>query len=377
MTLSIAFHDPLTQKRLGTLPMSKFGFNDPVDTPGSFSAVIPIGTDTNIDQVRRLTKKDASCVYIQDGDTYIWGGPISTHPVWNPGDSTLTISATKWKSYLFSLFYPNGYKSGAVLQDQFTIMSDMLNKGMVGQGSQTYGLPKILNTGELSGVTKSNVVYQAFANVGESMVAFANRDNGFEWDLLVRGNSRDGDPEVYLKKWPVERGYGANLALRYVIDPESSASGGNILGYAADPSGVSVNRVWAIGAGQAPDQSFSVDEDPDLVDGFMMLRESTRSFSQTTSAATLFEYARGERLSKQAELGGMSVDIDPDAYALRDYSTGARARLTVRDAWYDLELPAVRIIDRAVSWDRKQGWNVTLALDLDDSDEPTEEEPSA
>lgn len=377
MTLSIAFHDPLTQRRLGTLPLNKFSFNDPLGTPGSFSAVVPIGSDSNVEQARRLTKRDASCVYIKDDDTYIWGGPLATHPVWNPKSSTLTISAVKWKSYLFSLFYPNGYKSGVALQDQFTIMSDMLNKGMVGQGAQSYGIPEILNTADLSGITRQNVIYQNFANVGESMTAFANRDNGFEWDLLVRGNSVDGSPEIYLQKWPVEQGYGSNLSLSYIADPESSSAGGNVLAYAADPSDTNVNRVWALGAGQAPDQAFSVDEDPALEDGYMLLRESTRSFSQTTVASTLFEYARGERMSKQADLGSMSVDIDPDAYRLKDFSTGARTRLTIKDAWYDIDLPSVRIVDRTVSWDRKEGYDITLALDLDDSQEPLEEDASA
>lgn len=376
MTLSVAFHDSLTQQRLGTLPMTKFGFNDPLDKPGSFSAVIPIGIDANVQQIRRLTKKDAVAVYIQDDDTYLWGGPISSHPVWNPSSSTITISAAKWRSYLYSLYYPNGYRSGATLLDQFAIMSDMLNKAMVGKGTQTYGLPKIVNTGDLSGFQRKNVLYQNFANVGDSMDAFSNRDNGFEWDLLVRGNSRDGTPEIYLQKWKGERGYGDNLALSYAADPQASGRAGNILSYAPEPSGYSTNRVWAIGAGQAPDQSWSMDEDPALVDGFMMLRESTRSFSQTTDPATLFEYARGDRLSKQAELGGMSVDIDPDSYRLKDYSTGARTRLAIKDAWYDLDLPAVRIVDRTVNWDNKEGWDITLSLDLDDSEEPQEEEAS-
>lgn len=365
MTLSIFITDSLTQKPLGTLPFASFAFNDPVHSPGSFNGVIPIGDDSNIEQIRRLTKRDSNCVYIQDDDTYIWGGPIVTNPVWNPVDSTLEITAAKWKSWLYSLYYPLGYNSGTSLQDQFTILSDMLRKGMVGKGDQKYGVPDIRHTTDLHGYKRQGVVYQAFANVGESMERLGRRDNGFEWDILVRSNQVNGDPQLYLQKWKKERGYGS-LALAY-------RRGGNILRYTPEYSSNQVNRVWAIGAGQSPDQAYAFDEDPFLADGFTLLREDTRSFSQTTNRTVLFEYARGERLFRQAELGAISADIDPDAYQLKDYDVGARTRLDLRDPWMTVSLPAVRIVNRTVRFSRSNGLEVTLDLDLDDSEAPADE----
>lgn len=372
--------DSLTHVRLGTLPFSAYAFNDPLRDVGSFVGVIPVGPNTNMEQLRRLTKRDAVAVYVVEGSTYIWGGPICLDPVWNPNESTLTITAQKWKGWLGDLVLPNGYDSTTSAKDQFVIQREMLAKALQGYydpdelAYQSYGKPAIAFTSDLSGRTRTSVTYQQFSSVGDSMALLSMREGGFDWDIAVRSNAATGLPEPYLQQWALERGYGSSLMFQYHKRSNETGNGGNITAYTPSLSSDRPNRVWALGSGQPPDQQFAWDEDPFLVEGFTLLRESTRSFSQTTDVDTLFDYASRERASKEAVIGGIVADVKPSSYPLDAYDVGARCRVLVQDPWYDIDEDNVRIIDRAVNYSKTDGESHTLTFDLDDSEPPTDEE---
>jgi hypothetical protein len=161
------------------------------------------------------------------------------------------------------------------------------------------------------------------------------------------------------------------LVFQYLGKPELSNKGGNIIAFTPTMNGDLPNRMWALGAGQPPDQQFAWDENPFLAEGFTLLRESARSFSQTTDPDTLFDYASRQLDVQSVVIGSITADVRTDSYDLTAYDTGARCRLKIEDPWYDLEYEDVRIVDRVVNVG-KEGEDHTLTFDLDDRMPPEE-----
>jgi hypothetical protein len=131
------------------------------------------------------------------------------------------------------------------------------------------------------------------------------------------------------------------------------------------------NRVTALGEGTPPDQIYATDSDPQLAAGFTLLREQvTGPYSGVTTAETLFGHASAERLARGAAVQSLSVDVNANTVPSTDYTVGDRARLVIVDEWLDLNLEAVRIIDRTLKGGVGTAQTAQLTLDLNDAKIP-------
>ena len=54
----------------------------------------------------------------------------------------------------------------------------------------------------LSGLVREYTV-EPWWSVGYALDTFAQRDGGFEWDVLLRDNAQTGLPELYVELYPV------------------------------------------------------------------------------------------------------------------------------------------------------------------------------
>ena len=363
--VEFSFHDMLTARRLGSLKFTDWSFNDPLGGVGQFSGTLPI-TEANRDFIRDIIKPNLSAVYAKVGDVYLWGGIVTGRP-WKRSTSTLTIKATQWEGYWYRRFVLNRYYKASIEQMQAT--REMLSTAMA-----DIGTPRVTLDTASSGVLRQ-VTVEPWTTVGDALDSVANRDNGFDWSIQIRNNSQTGLPELYLAQWYPERQSQTDVlgvtieSRKELIESLQSGGNANVDDWPEDAI-QAATRVWATGDGSPPDQPIAKDEDPDLTDGFLPLFESVTNWFGVTSKAVLADHARSERMDRALPLQTLPADLPVDTPRIEEYLVGDRARVVIKDEWLDIDLPAVRIIDRAISSDQTSGMKATVLLDLTDYEAP-------
>lgn len=357
-------YDALTRQKYGTLDLTAVSFNDPLHGAGQLSGTLSVGRVQNVDNLRQLIDTGRAAIYAIAGRQILWPG-LLMGASWNPGERTLAITATQASAWLSERLAGTTGRLTWTNQDQLFIARHAIQ-----YATAEAGCPRIVTGTELSGVTRTvRVERQSYTPYDELIDDMAQADNGFVWAIRARFASSDGLPEWYLSLHYPERQAPGESALMLSRTPE----GGNIIGMSEWPSDFSNrrSRVYALGAGEAPTQRVAVDTSPDVADNLRLLREKTISFGETRITAQLADHARAEREALEDSVGTVSVDVSADNPVVTDYFTGDRARLIVRDEWLSVDLPAVKIVDRAVrDEDRNTVSQVTLTLDISDKESP-------
>ena len=349
--ISFAVHHVLTGARLGELDPKEFSFNTPLW--GGGSAELKLTLSKNPDVLKRRTTPDGVALYIKEGSQYLWGGPITSRTK-TPGKPEITTKAQHWKSWLYTRLIKDKWFR---VQDQYAMAWELL-----AFATNDYGTPDIVLGSYLSGLVREYTV-APWWSVGYALDTFAQRDGGFEWDVLLRDNSQTGLPELYVELY--EAGQERSLRPTLMLDSTDST---NSISVGPIPEDASERRprVWATGEGQWPEQPVSKDDDPELVSNTILLRETVTNYQSVSTLATLFDHARAERLARNLPQSKVSVTHPSNQPGLTSYRVGDRARFKVKDEWFDFDHKGVRVVDKSISKSVSEPVQCTVVLDLTD-----------
>lgn len=350
--LKFMVHEALTHEPIGQLDPKAYGFNDPVWGGGSLEMTLTIPTSKGVQSLKDRTRPDEVELFVLQDDTFLWGGPINFRSR-RPGSKELTVKAQHWKSWFYTRLVPDKWFREV---DEFDMIFELWDFAL-----DDYGTPQMIRGTGTSGKIRQFTV-DPFWSVGKALDSFGQRDGGFEWSLGFRSGSQTGLPEIFLELWEPGAARGLNsLLFLDVGESQNKIAVGEIPEDATEKR----PRVWSTGEGGWPAQPFTKDEDPALKDGGILLREEMIN-SNATEMDTLFDQARAERLKRNNPLSILPVDHPHTRPNVKDYRSGDRARLRIRDEWTDMDLRGVRIVDRAISKKPGSSTIATVQLDLAD-----------
>jgi hypothetical protein len=366
---------PLQGNLLSRLKMSDAVWGETINGNSTFagSITLPKGK-VEIDRLRTATTPDEAAVYVKSKQgNYVYGGIITSRQ-WDWANRQIQIEAQNWRSWVFNAFLApkTDLTEDRVYswdqKDQLQIAREIL--GFATEGGPSDGRPVIEVGTELSGVLRDlHVNGLDFKFAGELLDTMAQRSNGFEWDIDVIPDSSTGLPSLRLVTSFPERG----AQIPGLLFFRRTERGGNIrlLEAVQENSSDRRTRVWA--TGEAETSPFAQDSDPGLYAGFTLLREKVSNYSSVKERTTLSEKAVAERqfLNPLTNLLSFRVQMEGDRAPrlVGEYSVGDRARLIFNDEWYDIDLPAARIISRTLR-PFVEGGVVDIVLDLSDFEAP-------
>lgn len=208
-------HETLTGKLLGQLETSTFSFNSPISGHGEAHLTMPIRLGSE-NYLKQITRPEEVSLYIKEGNTFLWGGPIITRPH-APGSPVFSIVAKEWKSWLYSRALMSLIVKTAY--DQYQMAYDLIDLATIG----VKGAPAISRGSTLSGTTRDFTVQPTWY-VGDALDSFAKRDGGFEWFIKVRSNTYTGLPELFLMVYPQKGEHSSRRVLSLMV--KYSVNGG-------------------------------------------------------------------------------------------------------------------------------------------------------
>lgn len=372
----------LDQNPIGEIFVSNVEFTESVDGPGTtFTGEAYI---SDVQDAAKLTTllnypndPQAVALYVKFEDRYLWGGVLKSRP-WDPTKRAFSITATSWKSWLYQKFLGPNKNNNPVTdlkyewlnQDQFLIAQDILVWAISDDGT-----PTIWTGNETSGVNRDLTIFGSeFVTNGDAIDRMADREKGFEWDLIPKTDSL-GRPELWLGLYYPKR-VGINSGVLF----KSTPFGGNILSRTnpEDTAETVVTRVWGTGSGTSgADLLMAYDEDPNLSGNDILLVETKEyANSSTTDIATVSSHVQGIRKFHSTGLQQIEVTVTPDDPDWGLYNIGDKVRLIVQDEVMDIDFDTVRIVRR--SWKVNQNPaaldTVTLLIDLNDTGLPQDDE---
>jgi len=373
VTHEFRIYHAITGKYVRRIKLDDVSYSDPVyGTGGSLSASAPIAPGQRAVDLKSSIVLDSHALYVfRDGDL-VWGGPLSSYG-WRWKERRLSIGAIQWKQWFYDKFLTPDMTANPVEEkkyfwtatDQFQIARNLIAAAMADSGC-----PTIIVGSETSGIVREHTTYgMNFQYLGDRIDSMATRDAGFEWNVEPRIGAT-GDVELVFTPYYPERGsYQQGMSLRF----KSTQRGGNIV--LPDEFEVTSesrrNRVWASGSGTPPDQVIAYDEDPDLTADLILNRESVTNYQDVSDVDLLAEHARAERFYNGVPLNAFTVRTSLDNPPIGNYGSGDRARLIIKDEWMDVDLPAVRIVDRTINVNRSDKPDeAELLLNLNDFELP-------
>lgn len=355
------------------LPFKDTKWTEIVKGNGSFTGKISVPHDAQaLNAIKAATEKKVAAIAIRDADNsfWPWGGPVISR-TWDPSSGEITVTAMEWRAWLFWVFLGpkhdmSGDRSYTWNQiDQLQIAKDIASFAALGVAPDSAAGKPLMNfaTVGTSGILRDlNFQGLAFKRAGDLLTTMSNRDRGFEWGIELRAADTSNRPiPTFVSYFPEKGGLVNNLLFK------ATAAGGNLLSYGPiDESGAEQReRQWTTGAGQPPDMPFAQDTDPNIAN--VLMREDVTNYSTVTERTTLSSHARRERDFYAPGTQTLVVEVglnNPDAST---YSAGDRGRLIIQDDWVDIDLPAVRILERQITPD---DLTAKLTLDLADSTLP-------
>lgn len=353
-------HDLFTHVPIGKLDMRYFSFNDPIWGAGTFDGAVTIPHGKDVDSLKRRTVPDQVEIFALQGSSFLWGG-ILNYRSRKPGTQNLVLRGQAWKAWLYTREVPTKWIYDS--KDQWGMAYDLWDFAAADKGC-----PKLYRGATLSGVMRQFTV-EPFWSVGQALDSFGQRDGGFEWSVGFRLGSQTGLPEMFLELWNI----GQERSSRSSLFLDQKTTRNNIsVGDIAEDASERRPRVWSTGEGGWPDQPFTFDEDPELDNGRVLLRETDTNYGGVIDTTTLFDHARSERVARNTPMNTISVDHPINQPDVKSYRSGDRARLRISDEWEDMDLRGVRIIDRAVAKSPDQPSVATVVLDLTDVEEASE-----
>lgn len=354
---------------------------------GALTGTITIPQDSDrIALLKRALAPDEAAIYVRyrANNTYPWGGPIVDQQ-WNTRARTVTITCVDWRSWLSQVFLgpkriysvTTGLADVLYSQpgvDQIAIAHQLVRwaQGLdisLDPGATTGpgdGRPNIW-TGDYSasGVTRDlNIKGSEFKYVGEVLETMSQRDRGFDWDLIpVQDGGNFGLPRLKFVTYFPQKG-SLIKGLEFKHHPTRGTNFTLVDDSVSFSTRDRVSRQWATGATDTV--NYAWDSDPDLTKETRILRERVTSYSSVSLRNTLGEHAIAERRYWAAPMNNLRIRTTLNKPSVTTYGKGDRAKLVYQDDWYDLEYPAVRVIERKVSPFAPGGGAVEVTLDLQD-----------
>lgn len=352
---------------------SSLRFIDPqwIERPngiGEFSGTMVIPSmAARREQLFAATAPDESAIYVMgDNGTIPFGGVVVGRKI-DEHTQQVSITAVSWRYWLYTIFLgPKLDLTGDNLygwtnQDQLLIARQIVGYAIAAGVAD--GRPLITIGSEVSGKLRDlNVKGLDFKYAGELLDTMSQRSGGFEWDLVPYIDT-DGLPRLRFMIGYPEIG---SFQTGFVLKRTRGGANFTVNGQIQESSTSRRTRVWTTGASTPDTLPFAVDSDPTIGVNATLLSERVTSYSSVLDRATLSSHARAERRFLNERLSFLDVTVqqtvvDPDTYA-----AGDRVRLIYRTNWYDLDLPAVRIVERTVTPTSDAGV-AKLKLDLSDA----------
>lgn len=366
--------DPLTGLLLGTLPVTAWSLGDPVVGGGSGTITVALSAldPTAIARLRTLTTPDAVAVVADDesdsDNRYPWSG-IVTARNYKRRAGTLELTLQDMRSWFYSAVLRPGAPgvdgNGDLMWidvEQTTILRAFATAALADVGTPAIVVEALAATGVLREVTA-----RRWKNLGEALDQVAGRANGMEWWVDTRVSST---PNTIAWTW---RAMKQRTSRTTPFMVHSTPQGGNVLDYEwPEDAGARRSRVTGVGDGSPPDLPYATDQDPALASDTLLLREEVHTWAGIDDPVTLFDHAQSERMARNAPVQSVSVTILNSGAPLNGYSAGDRVRLRILDHWVDVDLAAVRIINRTISGGRGTPEQAILTLDLNDAEIPTD-----
>ncbi len=355
--MQFLFANVIDHQRYDTLALSEWAFTDPLKGAGSLEGGIVVKRE-QVARVKRATVPDVAAIYAVEDGKFLWGGPVIDR-VWNSKNRTLKIVAAQWESW----FYTRAMGDSSYMrvnQDRVLTAEELVRKATTGLGT-----PNIAFTTRPKAPPRATY-FNRFRWYGEMLDILAGDDPGFDWSIQVRRSAQTGDIEPYVQFWYPERTTGVRPVLLSTGD-----QGGNIIAY-SEPENATERRlrVWALGAGQLPDQYVAKDEDPSLGQDNSLLRESISTYSNIADPRALFNLARAERVARNFAFKNMTIDVKPTNPDPTSFLVGDRCRLKIEDEWTKMDLPAAKITERTLRGVRDEIRSMSLSVDVTDIDVP-------
>lgn len=365
-----SYHPVLRHQLHPNLPMVG-KWNTLVGGNGTFEGRITLPEDPQqVELIRAATEELSSAIYVRSNNSssFVWGGPVLERRVQG---NQLKVTCIEWRAWPFQLVVPplenlDQYYSFTAI-DQMAIarmvLQLALGAGTIGANVSQGGHP-LTYTNQLSGKLRDLHFYGTeLKKAGDLIDSMANRDGGFEWTLQPLVGS-DGLPRMNFHCFYPQQG---NILPNLVF--KATKKGGNCIpGEIVESGATRYSRFWATGTGQAPDQLFASDTDPNLSGGSILRLDGTASYSTVALRPTLASHARRARKFYAPGINLVTLkhnmeQINPDSYGIGD-----RARLVIQDRWYNLDMASVRVISKDV--DTSGAGTVTTVVDLTDDTLP-------
>ena len=360
--------DALTGRLGSTVEPVTWTYAAPLTGAGVGSVVFAVPEDEgDLASLQTQLASDALQVLprTETGEWLTWGGPTTTPAAVDRAAGTVTLGWTDWRGWHYDQLLRKGdYLKLSV--EQATAFRDLALKIYdlieAGDDRTTPAVPAItVDTLPPTGIVRQ-VTARRWDKVGDWLDNLTRRDQGAEWWTSIEPTS---DPKVIRPRtrfaWPQR--YSRLQPLRLDLDQH----GGNITEYDPPESKRRTGRVVGLGAGSPPDQLWAHDDDPDLAEGGMLLRETTTSHSDVSRRGTLYDHAASERDALGAT-ETMSVTLTGTDPAVGSYEVGDRAAVVIDDGWTQIDVPAARIIAAAYEGQGGDVVKVVLTLDLADAD---------
>jgi len=360
------FH-PLTRQQLAPpVVIDELSWTEVVAGNGVLTGKIALPRSlVKRDQLRYALEPDSSAIYVKSSEgAYVFGGVVVGQE-WDPENGTIAITAVEWRGWLYSVFLGPKLDLTADLlygwtqKDQLQIAREIV--AFATAGGTVDGRPQITLGAELSGKLRDlNIRGLDFKYAGELIDTIAKRSGGFEWTIKAYDDSTDFLPRLqFVTGFPELGGLVGGMLLR------RTPNGGNFT--LTSPISRSTTamrtRVWTTGSTET--LPFAVDSDPALPGANVMLREKMTAHSTVTERTTLASHARAERLFWGVKTNILSIAVLESTFGITTYPAGSRCRLAYQDQFQNIDLAAVRIIERKVT-PRSGAGLVEMQLDMSD-----------
>jgi len=352
---------PVTRQQLDpSLRLVDPQWSQVVGGNGTLSAKISVPNDSRqIDQLKIATQPKQAAIYVRNSrGEYSWGGFVVSRK-WNRSTNQITIACLEWRTWPYMVTMTSTDPSeqfGYVGFDQLYI-----GRNLIEIASLDYGSPPItFDSSQMSGKLRDLSFWGTdLKKVGAAIDMVANRDGGFEWTLDIRQGT-DGLPHLhFLTSYPQQGSLIDGLLFK------STPGGGNVVVEEIEENVSSrYDKFFATGAGQPPAQSLGWDWNPEIATGQLLRFDGGTNYSTVSDVATLTSHARKARKFYEPGINLLQIETGLNRIDVDSYRAGDRGRLQLQDRWMELDLPAVRIVEKVV--DMSGPGKVKLTLDLTD-----------